>query len=120
MYIKSIEIKNFRNFSDFEIKFNDGFQTLIGENNIGKSNLYWAIRLVLDRNLSYNSRNLEEKDFNDFIDLEIDSYISISIEFYGDNLASLPNLHALKNSDNTVRISYLYAHKSKLSYYRKL
>lgn len=114
MHIKSIEIKNFRNFSDFEINFNDGFQTLIGENNIGKSNLYWAIRLVLDRNLSYNSRNLEERDFNDFIDLEIGSYISISIEFYGDNLASLPNLHALKTSDNTVRISYLYAHKSKL------
>src|SRR5690554_6831344 len=114
MHIKSIEIKNFRNFSDFRIDFTEGFQTIIGENNIGKSNLYWAIRLVLDKNLSYNSRNLEEKDFHDFVDLEIDTYSSISIEFYGDNLASIPNLHALKTSDNTVRISYLYAHKSKL------
>jgi len=114
MHIKNIEIKNFRNFSNFDVTFNKGFQTLIGENNIGKSNLYWAIRLVLDRNLSYNSRNLEEKDFHDFIPIEIDSYISISIEFYGDNLASLPNLHALKTSDNTARISYIYAHKSKL------
>ncbi|HTO14967.1 MAG TPA: AAA family ATPase [Edaphocola sp.] len=114
MHIKSIEIKNFRNFSDFRIDFTEGFQTIIGENNIGKSNLYWAIRLVLDKNLSYNSRNLEEKDFYDFVDLEIDTYSSISIEFYGDNLASIPNLHALKTSDNTVRISYLYAHKSKL------
>lgn len=114
MHIKSIEIKNFRNFSDFKIDFTEGFQTIIGENNIGKSNLYWAIRLVLDRNLSYNSRNLEGKDFHDFVDLEIDTYSSISIEFYGDNLASIPNLHALKTSDNTVRISYLYAHKSKL------
>jgi len=114
MHIKSIEIKNFRNFSDFKIDFTEGFQTIIGENNIGKSNLYWAIRLVLDKNLSYNSRNLEEKEFHNFIDLEIDTYSSISIEFYGDNLASIPNLHALKTSDNTVRISYLYAHKSKL------
>lgn len=114
MHIKSIEIKNFRNFSDFKIDFTEGFQTIIGENNIGKSNLYWAIRLVLDRNLSYNSRNLEGKDFHDFVDLEIDTYSSISIEFYGDNLASIPNLHALKTSNNTVRISYLYAHKSKL------
>ena len=114
MHIKSIEIKNFRNFSDFRIDFTEGFQTIIGENNIGKSNLYWAIRLVLDKNLSYNSRNLEEKDFHGFVDLEIDTYSSISIEFYGDNLASIPNLHALKTSDNTVRISYLYAHKSKL------
>ncbi len=114
MHIKSIEIKNFRNFSDFKIDFTEGFQTIIGENNIGKSNLYWAIRLVLDRNLSYNSRNLEEKEFHNFIDLEINTYSSISIEFYGDNLASIPNLHALKTSDNTVRISYLYAHKSRL------
>ena len=114
MHIKSIEIKNFRNFSDFKINFTDGFQTIIGENNIGKSNLYWAIRLVLDKNISYNSRNLEEKDFHGFTDLDINSHVSISIEFYGDNLSSIPNLHALKTSDNTVRISYLYAHKSNL------
>lgn len=69
MHVKSIQIKNFRNFSDFKIDFTEGFQTIIGENNIGKSNLYWAIRLVLDRNLSYNVRNLEEKDFYDFVDL---------------------------------------------------
>ncbi|MBW1833426.1 MAG: AAA family ATPase [Deltaproteobacteria bacterium] len=114
MHIKSIEIRNFRNFSDFKIDFTDGFQTIIGENNIGKSNLYWAIRLVLDRNLSYNSRNLEDKDFNNFVDLDVDSFVSISIVFYGENLSSLPNLHAIKTSDQTVRISYLYAHKSKL------
>ncbi len=114
MYIKNITIRNFRNFYDFNIDFVDGFQTIIGENNIGKSNLYWAIRLVLDRNLSYNARNLEEKDFHGFVDLSIDSYISISIEFFGENLSSLPNLHALKTSDHSVRLSYLFAHKSKL------
>ncbi len=114
MYIKTIEINNFRNFSNFIIDFTDGFQTIIGENNIGKSNLYWAIRLVLDKNLSYNSRNLEEKDFHNFVDLNIETFVSISIEFYGKNLASIPNLHAIKTSDETVRISYLYAHKSKL------
>lgn len=114
MHIKCIEIKNFRNFSDFKITFTEGFQTIIGENNIGKSNLYWAIRLVLDKNLSYNSRNLEEKEFHNFVDLDINMSTSISIELYGENLASIPNLHALKTSENTVRISYLYAHKSKL------
>ncbi|MCK5117544.1 MAG: AAA family ATPase [Candidatus Aegiribacteria sp.] len=114
MHIKSIEITNFRNFSNFKIDFTKGFQTVIGENNIGKSNLFWAIRLVLDKNLSYNSRILEEKDFNGFADINKESHISISIEMYGDNLASIPNLHALKTSENTVRLSYLFAHKSKL------
>ena len=115
MYIKTIQIKNFRNFSDnFSIDFTQGFQTIIGENNIGKSNLYWAIRLVLDEGLSYKSRNLEEKDFHGFNELKIDNYILISIEFYGDNLASFPNLHAIKTSDNTARVTYIYCHKSKL------
>lgn len=30
-------------------------------------------------------------------------------------MACIPNLHALKTSENTVRISYVYAHKSKLN-----
>lgn len=114
MHIKNIQIMNFRNFSDFNIEFTEGFQTIIGENNIGKSNLFWAIRLVLDKTLSYNSRILEEKDFNNFIDLNIDSFISISIEFHDENLKDFPNLHALKTSEQTVRITYVYAHKSKL------
>jgi putative ATP-dependent endonuclease of the OLD family len=114
MYIKKIEIKNFRKFADFTIDFTEGFQTIIGENNIGKSNLYWAIRLVLDKDLSYNSRNLDEKDFYNFTDLDINSHISISIEFYGKNLSSLTNLHAIKTSEHTARITYLFAHKSKL------
>lgn len=114
MYIKNICIKNFRNFSDFRIDFTEGFQTIIGENNIGKSNLFWAIRLVLDKNLSYNSRNLQEKDFCDFPDLTLDSFVSVSIEFYGENLSEFPNLHAIKTSDETLRISYIFIHKSKL------
>lgn len=114
MHIKNIKINNFRNFSNFNIDFKDGFQTIIGENNIGKSNLFWALRLVLDKNLSYNSRNLQEKDFCDFEDLTIESYISISIEFYGKNLAKFPNLHAIKTSNETLRITYVFVHKSKL------
>lgn len=115
MHIKNIEINNFRNFSEFKIGFTDGFQTIIGENNIGKSNLFWAIRLVLDKDLSYNARNLEEKDFNNYPELAIDSYISISIEFSGDNLKDFPNLHAVKSSNDSIRLTYVFIHKSKLS-----
>ena len=115
MHIKQISIKNLRNFSVFKINFNDGFQTIIGENNIGKSNLYWATRLVLDTNLSYNNRKLEEKDFHGFPELALDSFVLISIDFYGENIANFPNLHVLKKSDHEFRVTYLYAHKSKLS-----
>lgn len=114
MFIQKVTIKNFRNFLDFSILFKDGFQTIIGENNIGKSNLYRAIRLVLDKGLSYKDRMLREKDFYGFNDLKVDDYILISIDLSGDDLASFPNLHALKTSGDSARITYLYAHKSKL------
>lgn len=116
MNIKSIAIKNFRNFENFSIDFSEGFQTIIGENNIGKSNLYWAIRLVLDKELSYNSRNLDYKDFHGFKNtLTVDDHIVISIDLYAENLSSFPTFHAFKTSDTTARITYLFAHKSKFS-----
>ena len=114
MNIKSITIKNFRNFNDFSINFSKGFQTIIGENNIGKSNLYWAIRLILDRDLSYNARNLDIKDFHGFKnEVTIDDHVIISIELYSEDLASFPTFHSFKTSDTTARITYLFAHKSK-------
>lgn len=46
MYISKVEIKNYRNYEDFSIELKP-FVTIIGENNIGKSNLLEAIFLVL-------------------------------------------------------------------------
>lgn len=48
MNISKVYIKNFRNFEKFTIDFTNGFQTIVGENNIGKSNFYQAIRLILE------------------------------------------------------------------------
>lgn len=114
MNIKSVTIKNFRNFRDFTIQFSPGFQTIIGENNIGKSNLYWAIRILLDRDLSFNSRRLDIKDFHGFKKtVGIEDHIIISIELYSDDLMSFPTFHSLKTSDKTARVTYLFAHKCK-------
>ncbi len=113
MKISKVHIKNYRNFENFEISFTEGFQTIIGENNIGKSNFYHAVRLVLDKNLSYRDRYLDKKDFHGFENLSIDSHIIISIELEGEDLASFPNLHALNNGERTAKITYIFAHKSK-------
>lgn len=115
MHISSLKIKNFRGFSDTEVKFSDGFQTIIGENNIGKSNLLYAIRLVLDKNLSFASRKLAETDFSHFDPVTADSFILISLEITGEGLDTLPTLHVFKTSESSIRITYLYAHKSKFS-----
>ena len=47
MYIKEIQISNFRNFKNASIPFHEGVNVIIGHNNTGKSNLLRAIGLVL-------------------------------------------------------------------------
>ena len=63
MKIEKIHIKGFRNFSDEVINFAE--QTLIiGPNDIGKSNLLYAIRILLDRGLSDKDLDLGNSDYN--------------------------------------------------------
>lgn len=64
MYISQLEITNFRNFKNAIFKFMPGVNTLIGENSSGKSNVLYAIRLLLDENLPVNATKLLETDFN--------------------------------------------------------
>lgn len=47
MYIKEINILNFRSFKDALIPFHEGVNVIIGHNNTGKSNLLRAMGLVL-------------------------------------------------------------------------
>jgi predicted ATP-dependent endonuclease of OLD family len=61
MFISKIAIKNFRNFPDNEICFNEGVNVVIGHNNSGKSNLIRALSLVIDYQ---GSRRLDVDDFN--------------------------------------------------------
>lgn len=47
MYIKEIQISNFRNIKNASIPFHEGVNVVLGHNNTGKSNLLRAIGLVL-------------------------------------------------------------------------
>jgi len=64
VYISKIKLKNFRNFSDSEIAFNDGVNVIIGHNNSGKTNLLKALALIFDNN---TSKRLTVDDFNQSI-----------------------------------------------------
>lgn len=48
MRLSKLSIRNFRNFRLVEIPLSDNV-VLLGENRVGKSNLLFAIRLILDR-----------------------------------------------------------------------
>lgn len=46
MYISELHLKNFRLFEDFKVAFQPGLNLLVGENNIGKTHVIDALRLV--------------------------------------------------------------------------
>lgn len=76
MYLKFLSIKNFRQFSDFQVELNKGLNLLIGENNSGKTTLIDAIRLTLDTN-STEWVGIQESDFNR---LHSDLHIQLKFE----------------------------------------
>lgn len=76
MQLKKVHIKGFRNFKDVEVNFND-HSLVIGANDVGKTNLIYALRLLLDRSLSDLDFELEESDFyayEDTHDIDILAY----------------------------------------------
>ena len=82
MYIKELTIRNFRNFSSAKFKFNKNLvNTIIGENASGKTNLFYAMRLILDESLPNNVRQLQEKDFCRVLKKPFGHWIIISLRF---------------------------------------
>lgn len=64
MRLTRITVRNFRNLADVDIRLQPG-AVIVGENRAGKSNLVFALRLVLDANMSYADRQLGPEDFWD-------------------------------------------------------
>ena len=66
MYINLLKVKNFRNFGDppFEIELRP-FTLILGENNIGKTNLVNALGLIFNQEITvFRKRMLEVDDIN--------------------------------------------------------
>lgn len=77
MRIGEVRLKGYRNFKDTIIKFSE--KTLvIGSNDIGKSNLLYALRILLDKGLS--DLDIEPQD-SDFYAYEPTNELSIIIKF---------------------------------------
>ena len=82
MKISKVKIKGFRNFKDITVNLGDK-NLIFGANNIGKSNFIYALRLLLDKNLSENDIEPEDTDFYAFEDtnkFEITIYFNEILE----------------------------------------
>lgn len=47
MHLSSVHVKGFRNLNDVTVEFRKGLNVIVGENNVGKTSLFDAIRIAL-------------------------------------------------------------------------
>lgn len=109
MHISRILIKNFRSISELDIAVS-GDIVIVGENRVGKSNLLFALRLILDPSLPDSARELGISDFWDGLARDKNSVIEVSIELRDfeadlDTLALLSD-YRLDADPTTVRLNY--------------
>ncbi|MDQ0561177.1 putative ATP-dependent endonuclease of OLD family [Rhizobium mesoamericanum] len=81
MHISRVQLVNYRNFERANFHFNKGINTIIGENGSGKTNLFRAMRLMLDDDFLRWAYRLEEGDFHRGLGNWRGHWIIISIEF---------------------------------------
>ena len=81
MHIESLRIQNFRSFVDETILFDD-FNSIVGENGAGKSNVLMALN-ILFRNSKVDNFNLLNLKEDDFHNKNIEQPIKISATFVG-------------------------------------
>lgn len=81
MHISKLQLVNYRNFECANVIFNKGVNTIIGENGSGKTNLFRALRLLLDDTLLRAAYRLDEKDFHRGLGDWRGHWIVISLEF---------------------------------------
>ena len=65
MQLKTLYIKGFRNFKEVTCNF-DKHSLIIGANDVGKTNLIHALRILLDKGMSDYDVELKESDFYAF------------------------------------------------------
>lgn len=82
MIIRKLHIKGFRNYKDTIIRFEDK-NLIIGANDVGKTNMLYALRLLFDKSISEKDLELVDSDFFAYEQkaiVEITAYIENAVE----------------------------------------
>ncbi|MCK8077646.1 AAA family ATPase [Vibrio sp. 1CM2L] len=118
MHITKLSLVNYRNFNNVKLLFNKGINTIIGENGSGKTNLFRAMRLLLDSSMPRFATKLAEGDFCRAIGDWRGHWIIISLEFddiAGDEASQSLFLHGVGNAEDEVvsRATYNFIFRPK-------
>ncbi len=115
MQLSKLSIRNFRNFQSIDVAL-AGNVVLLGENRVGKSNLLFAIQLILDPTLPDSARQLKLTDFWDGGPPDYSAPIEVHLEI--SDFASDMALTALltdfraPHDPNIAQLSYVFRKKS--------
>lgn len=117
MFLSRIQIQNFRNFHDLDVHLGPT-NVIVGENSVGKSNLVFALRLIMDPELPESSRRLREEDFWEGLDDPVENHteIDVSVElqdFQNDkNVFTILQPFCVKGPpQETARLTYRFRPK---------
>jgi putative ATP-dependent endonuclease of OLD family len=114
MFISRLFMKNFRNLRHLDVEIGQGVTCFIGENNSGKTNIFQALRLVLDGNISAQRRRLQPEDLAAGLTFATPEHVLISVEF--SDFAGRPNEEALPFTavleNGKARLSYRFRPKA--------
>ncbi|WPB79095.1 AAA family ATPase [Archangium violaceum] len=114
-----IRVRNFRSFRELDLPLS-GDLVLLGENRVGKSNLLFGLRLLLDPNLSESTRQLSIADFWDGLSAEPLSTREIEITIDITEFDSDPNERAVltdfraPEDHDVARLTYLFRPRADL------
>lgn len=115
MKIEKVEITNFRNFESATVIFKNS-TLVIGANDIGKTNLMFALRLLLDKSLSERDIEPSETDFNIKDDGSQANEFSILIHFCDVQEEAVLSILRGYVSDDSRTVFKLAAYKENLDY----
>lgn len=118
MRLSRLSILNFRNFEAIDIPLANNV-VLLGENRVGKSNLLFAIRLVLDPTLPDAARQLKLSDFWDGCDLAQCPQIEVHLDFAEFDVdaaqTALLTDFRIAGDPTIARLSYIFRKKPEVA-----
>lgn len=113
MKLHRVEIKNFRNFRHLDVLVGP-HAVIVGENKVGKSNLLFALRLILDPTLPDAERSLRTEDFWDGVarPLCVNDEVRVAVEFAefedNDDHLALLGEYLVQTEPMIARVTYLF------------
>lgn len=114
MRLRRLTITNFRNLDGIDLNL-AGSPVVVGENQVGKSNLVYAIRLVLDASLGNSARRLKPEDFSAHLGADPISegraiQIAVELDEFGDDPRMVAAIHPaiISGDPPAARIVYRF------------